>query len=164
MATVESYYLSMSFGDCRQKQSNVRYRLTTIAAQAWLNAADAAARAATTVGVLVTKVNALTDATLISWGVELESANDAAIYPVGDSGVYNFDKVSVQTKAGLKNYTSTIPARNDTAINVGADGVNVILTGAGASAAVTEFISAYEAVVLADNGLVPDITGMYIAQ
>lgn len=163
MATQLQYFLNMSFIDSRKKISNIRWRVDPTAGAAWLTAADAAAKAATPLGLLVTRTNALSDATLTDWGVELAAIDDGAIAPAADGGIYNFDKVTTQFKAGLKNYVTTIPARNDAVLNAATDGTTIIITGAGASAEVTNFITSYNAVVLADNGVAPEVTGMYVA-
>ena len=64
MATVTRYFANLTLGDSAQKRYNFRVRVTAVAGAAWLEAADAAARAATTVGVLFGKVVGLSDLTV----------------------------------------------------------------------------------------------------
>ena len=163
MATQSRYFANLTLGDSAQKRYNFRVRVTDVAGAAWLAGADPTARGATTIGVLFGKVAALTDLTLEKSSVTLEDIDDAFAFPDANSNLYGFDKLAIATKAGLKNYTVSLPGRDDAAYNVGTDGIEVIISGAGATAATTEFITAYEAVVLADNGEVPNVTGIRVA-
>lgn len=163
MATVTRYFANLTLGDSAQKRYNFRVRVTTVAGAAWVAAATPVLRAATTVGVLFGKVIALSDLTIEKSSVTMEDVDDTFGFPDPNDNLYGFDKLGIAMKAGLKNYTVTLPGRDDAAYNVAPDGIEVLIEGAGASAATTEFITAFEAVVLADNGEVPDITSIRVA-
>lgn len=163
MAAVTRHYANLTLGDSASKRYNFRIRVNSTDGQAWLEAADPSARAATDIGVMFGKVMALTALNLEKSSVTLEDTDDAFAFPAPDSNIYGFDKLATQLKAGLKNYTLTIPGRDDAAYNVSPDGLTVLIDGAGASAATTEFITALEAVMLADNGDTVNVQGMRVA-
>jgi len=81
---------------------------------------------------------------------------------IGDMLRTDFDKINVGYKAGTDRYTVTIPGRDDAAYNVGGDGVTIIIAGAGASAATTDFVDAFNTTVEGKNGLAGIVEKMYI--
>jgi len=162
MAQVAQYWAVMSIGDSRQKFAPVRVRLLDADATAWLAAIGYAAKAATEAGQLMDAIAALSAGTVFERGVESSFIDDAAAFPAADDNVYNFDKINVGHKAGLDRYTMTIPSRDDAAYNVASDGVTIIIAGAGASAATTDFVDAFNTTVEGKNGTASVVEKMYI--
>lgn len=158
MAMQERYIGKLALIDSTGKSSTIEVRITSTAATEWLTAVGAA-KDATALGTFFTRAAAMSGATDYQQSVELVREDDAASLP-GD-GVFNFDKFAVSYKAGLDNYTLTIPARLLSAVSLADDGVTVVTGGAGA---VDNFISSFEGVVLAKNGAVPDVTKVRVSQ
>lgn len=164
MALVEQYVGSVKIGDSRQQFTTFEIRLVAADAVAWLDAVGPALKAATDVGALFGAIIGLTAGTVFEFGVKDNIVDDAAAFPAPDDNVYNFDKISVGYKAGTDRYTVTIPSRDDAAYNVATDGVTVVISGAGASAATTAFVSAFNTTAQGKNGLAGVIEKMYIAR
>lgn len=159
MAAVTRYMYSLTVIDSQRKLSTFQIRVNEVDAAAWLEAADETARGATDIGVFQTRILALTAANFVSSGVQLLVEDDAYAAPAADDNVYHFDKLTVGYKVGLRNYVVTIPARDDAAYTVANNGVEVILSGGGAAAAITNFIASFEAVAYDVNGDGPvDVT------
>lgn len=153
MAIQTKYYLSLSVIDSARKVSNVRLQIDPTEGAAWLAAADAPARALTDVGVFMTRIAAMSRGNVWAQGVYMEDVDDARAIPSEDAHIFNFDKFTVGYKAGLDNYVMTVPARQNT-FDMNSDGVNVN-TGAGATPAVTDFITSFEALIVPKNGQTP---------
>lgn len=164
LALVEQYFGFLKIGDSRQSFTTIEIRLTDADAVAWNAAIGAAAKAATEAGVLFAAIEGLTAGTVFERGVRSAIVDDAAAFPAADDNVYNFDKINVGLKAGLDRYTVTIPSRDDTAYNVAADGVTVIISGAGASEATTDYVDAVADAVEGKNGSPATVEKMYISQ
>lgn len=164
MAMVAEYWGKVAIGDSRQNITDFRVRLVDADAAAWLAAIGFAAKAATDAGVLMAAVGGLTAGTVFSYAVESSYVDDAAAFPAPDDNVYNFDKINVGFKAAMDRYTVTIPSRDDTAYNVGGDGVTVIISGGGASAATTDFVAAFNTSVEGKNGSAATVEKMYISR
>jgi hypothetical protein len=162
MALVEQYFGFLKVGDSRQKFTTVEIRLQTADALAWNAAIGAAAKAATQAGVLMAAIEGLTAGIAFERGVRSTIVDDAAAFPAPDDNVYNFDKINVTLKAGLDRSTVTIPARDDAQYNVASDGVTVIISGAGASAATTAYVAAVADAVQGKNGDPAVVEKMYI--
>lgn len=164
MAMVAEYWGKIAIGDSRQNITDFAVRLVDADAAAWLAAIGFAAKAATDAGQLMAAVAGLSAGTPFSYAVENKWVDDAAAFPAPDDNVYNFDKINVGFKAAMDRYTVTIPSRDDTAYNVGGDGVTVIITGAGASAATTDFVAAFNTSVEGKNGTAATVEKMYISR
>lgn len=162
MAVTSQYFAVIDLIDSRKQISTVRTRVKSADAVAWLGAANAAARDGTTVGALFASIAGLSSAVVNKKYVSLEDESDAPA-PVPDDNVYNFDKLGTSFAGGIDNYSSSIPARKDTAYNVGTDGVTVVI-GAGATAETTEYITRFNAVVLAKNGQSGTVTKMTVTR
>lgn len=162
MATVSSYWASVSGRDSRNKSVDISVRVNETDAQAWLTAADATARGLTDVGVLLNKLLGLSGIFAYKRWVSLIDEADNVTHPPADDNIYNFDKLAVSYKAGIDHYVLTIPGRLDTAYNVADDGVDVIISGAGASAATTDLITAFNATVKGKNGSDAVVERIYV--
>lgn len=163
MAIQSSYFAVAEFIDSRSQSSAVRVRIPKAKADLWYNAADATARAATDVGLLFNALNGLSSAYMYKTYVVLEDEQDAPAVPAPDSNIYNFDKLGVSFRAGLDNYSMTIPARSDANYTVNTDGVSVIL-GATGTAQVQDFVTRFQANVLAKNGGTPVVTKITVVR
>lgn len=162
MAIVAEHWAVVQIGDSRQQVTDFRIRLRDADALAWLAALGFAAKEATEAGQLMAAVQGLTAGTLFSSGVQEIFVDDAAVFPPANDNVYNFDKINVGYRAGTDRYTVTIPSRDDAAYNVGDDGVTIIISGAGASAATTDFVDNFNTTVEGKNGLNALVEKMYI--
>lgn len=128
-------------------------RISQVSAQSYVAAADAAARAATTVGVLIAKASDLTNGVFLSADVKYGEIEDTAVAPDISDGVFRFDKFAFKYDAGLKNYQVSIPGRDMGAVTLESDGISLLLTD---GAAVQDFVDALTAIGLGDNGHVID--------
>jgi hypothetical protein len=143
----------------RPKIANFETRVTGASVAAFVDAADHAARLATTLGVLYTKTNALSIGVPKSWGVKYVEVDDAAVPPSASAGVYPFDKFAAQLIAGGINSQITIPARKDSAVVFESDGISLELDD---GAAVEDWISAFEAVALSEDLVAPNVQRMFV--
>jgi hypothetical protein len=146
----------------REKVSNITFFVKTAAVTAYNAAADDAARDATLIGALVTAVGAMTKGVLKSIDVGFVYGTGEAP-PAANTFTFPFDKFLVQSQdiVNGKAVTSSIPARLNTSVNVGSDGISVIIDGAGETDEVSAYIIAYEGVVLSNDSndlLVDQIT------
>jgi len=155
MATIKKGRLSLGFymSDTNPKtKSNkvakVDYWVAAAAVTAYNAAADDAARAATLIGELIA---ALENETI---GV-LKTVDAGFVYvqnlapPASDSGAYAFDKFLQSSRDVINGHavTTTIPARDMSGITLAPDGADIIITDTPYS----DFVSAYEAVVLSED-------------
>lgn len=103
MAEVEVFHASVQVGDGAKLLASGSMRVSPANARLYLAAANAAARAATDVGILLARMLATTRAagtqTWKKWSILSDFVNDAFVYPATDSGIYNSNKwkVTVQT-------------------------------------------------------------------
>lgn len=145
MALVDLHYAFVTFLDSRGKQSSVQFRVSSTDASAYYGALTQILKDATTVGQLLLSFEDLSAGVMLAKGIRLETIEDTAAPPAPDDNVYHFDKLLCHYRSGLKNHFLTIPARDDTAYSVAADGVTVILAD---GADVADFVSRFNAVVL----------------
>ncbi len=164
MAQVEQFVAYMKIGDSRQEYTTYEIRVLAADAAAWLAAIGYAAKEATDVGQMLLGVEQLTAGHPAERGVRSSFVDDTFTFPAPDDNVYNFDKISVGFRAGLDRYTVTIPSRDDAAYNVADDGVTVIISGAGASAATTQFVTKFNTSAAGKNGGAATVEKMYIAR
>jgi hypothetical protein len=143
----------------RNKIANFSTRVTGVSGKAYIDAADTAARAATTVGQLITATNALTLGIPQKWGVHFEEVDLAAVPPASSAGAYPFDKFAASLLASGENSQVTIPARKDSAVVFESDGVSLVLDD---GAAVEDWISAFETVALDEDLHAPNVERMFV--
>jgi len=155
MATVQENFLTISLlmsntnpKTRRQKISDIRWRVPEIVVTNYNSAADDAARAATAAGVLIAATLVLTKGVLKKVTVGSDYVDNAAVPPAPDTFTFPFDKFGVSFSADGENYVTSIPARDDTAVVVGGDGVSVDLTD---GANVEDWVTAFEAIVLSEE-------------
>lgn len=146
----------------RQKLSDISYRLPSVEITAYNAAADDAARAATIPGTLIAAVNALTRGVLKKVTAGFVYVDPAAVPPAPDTFTFPFDKFGISFAADGENYVSSIPARDDAAVNIGPDGVSVLITDPAWSAATEDFVTIFNDNVLSEEGAAVTITQMTI--
>lgn len=161
MAFIPSYYAGLTLGSSDQKLGTVRIRVSVADGQAWVAAADQAARDATKVGLLFASIVALTAATVHDYSVQLVAENDTFAFPAAEDNVFLFDKLTVGYRAALDRYTITIPARDGTAFEMESNGIDVVLDDADD---VADFIAQFEDTALAKNGSAPNVEYIKITQ
>jgi len=168
MATVKvgkvSHSLLMSNKNPKSKRpqvSTIEHYVPAAAVTAYNAVADDAARAATLIGALVTAEQNLSLGVTKSVSVGFDYVDNAALPPTVSEFAYAFDKVGTSFFADGEYYVSSIPARNDANITMSSDGITID-TGVGASAEVTAYIAAFNAVVLSEEGVAANIVSMNI--
>ena len=154
MALVDIHHAYVTFIDSRKKLSTVSYRVTAANANTYASAVTQILKDLTPVGVLLLRTEDLSAATMLKKGIILATIDDAAVPPDFDSDVFNFDKLAVHYLSGLKNYQVTIPSRDTTNYTMESDAIHVN-PGVGL---VDDYITAFEAVVLGDNGVAANVT------
>lgn len=149
MALVDLHYAFITFGDSRQKESTVEFRVTAADALAYFEALTQILKDATQLGLFFLSIEDLSAGTFRGKGVKLVTIDDAIGYPAPDDNLYNFDKLQVSYEADGWQYNMSIPNRDDTVYLVGTDGVTVRLDS---PAAVTDFVTRFATVVLSKYG------------
>lgn len=137
MAEIPVYEAFVTVKDSAKKSSTVTLRVDATDGKAYVAAADAAARAATKVGLLLAAVEPfmLSEGNLFDKGVKSSFRNDAWTQPAADLEYLNSNKLNIayQTlNGGLPERLGfSIPQRNTAAYSMETNGVNVnISTGA----------------------------------
>jgi len=169
LATVQQNFLERSWfmsntnpKTRRQKIATVRWRVPEVVVSNYLAAADDAARAATAAGQLVAAADDLSLGVGLKVTVGSAFVDDQAVPPAAEDFVFPFDKFGVSFRADGENYVSSIPARNDANVTISSDGISVIVTDPGWSAEVEAFITAFESIVLSEEGAAATITQITI--
>jgi len=142
---VEAY---ISFVDSRNKKSVHSIGVSAAAAVAYTAAANEAARAATTIGIYFAATVALSLGAPAERGIRYNTKDDALVVPAVDDEIFNFDKLTVGWSTGLKNYTTTIPARDMAAVEVVARNGDIDM----ATGAAQTWIQAFLDVAVDDAG------------
>jgi len=130
------------------KVASVSYYVTAASVTAYNAAADDAARAATTIGALLTTFQDLTLGVTKSVEVGFEYRSNLAA-PAADTFAFEFDKFLISSRDAVNNKAvkSSIPARKDSAIVIESDGTTVDITQPDMS----DYVTAYNAIVLSDS-------------
>jgi hypothetical protein len=147
----------------RPQRASIDHYVTAAAVTAYNAAADDAARAATLIGALISAENALSIGVHEKVDVGFSYVDNAAIPPAVSVMAYAFDKIGVSFFADGEYYVSSIPARSKdpAVVTLGSDGITID-TGAGASTEVTDYIAAFNAVVLSEELVAGTVVGMNI--
>jgi hypothetical protein len=156
MALEDFHYAFIKIGDSRKKTTTVRFRVTAAEANEYFGAVTQILKDATDVGQLLLSVEDLSRGSMMGKGVELITLDDAVDFPGYDTDIFNFDKLGIHYNSGFDNYQMTIPARDSTNYTMESDGVHVNLT----LGLVDEFVTRFNAVVLAKNGGASTITSI----
>lgn len=168
MATVQENFIERSWfmsntnpKTRRQKLATVRWRVPEIVVTNYNAAADDAARAATAAGVLIAAADALSLGVGVKVTVGSAYVDNLAVPPEPSDFVFPFDKLGISYRADGENYVSSIPARDNSDITVGSDGISVIL-GTDGTAEVQAFVTAFESIVLSEENAAATITQITI--
>jgi len=145
----------------RPKTASVSHYVAAAAVTAYNAAADDAARAATLIGALIDAENALSKGVHVKVDVGFAYVDSAAIPPTVSEGAYPFDKFGISFAADGEYYVSSIPARLMTAVEMSSDGITVN-TGTGATTETTDYISAFNGVVLSEELVAATLVGMNV--
>lgn len=148
MALQDFHYAFVKLGDSRGKITEVRFRVSATDAAAYFTALTQILKDATPVGLLLADVELLSACSMMGKGVQLVTEDDAATFPGFDTDIFIFDKLAVHYSAGFDNYQVTIPGRDSSQYTMESDAVHVNP----ALGAVDDFITHFNAVVLAKNG------------
>jgi hypothetical protein len=135
-------------------------RIKEVSAQAYINAADSAARSASSVGTLIHQTNLLTLGTPMSWGISFDVEETTAVPPLVSDAAYPFDKFAVSLLAAGENSQVTIPARDMSVVTLETDGITV-QTGA---AIPDDWITAYEAIALDEDLNSPTVERIFVVR
>jgi hypothetical protein len=168
MATKAEYRLNISYmmSNINPKSgkpaiSTFSTRIKSVSAAAYFAAADDAARAATTVGALITATNALSKGIPQAWGVGLSVFDLAAVPPSAGADAYMFDKFAVALLAAGENSQLTIPARKMSAVTIETNGIDVELAD---GAAVAAFVTALETVGVDEDLNAETVQRMFVVR
>lgn len=132
MAEVMAYFAQLTVGDRAKKMSTWEMRVAAADAQAWIAAANTAARDATDAGLLIDSVfDVVGSSQYFSKNIVARAMNDAFIFPSGEAEVYNSNKINVSYStfnAGLpRNLQVTIPQREASSYELESNGINIVL-------------------------------------
>jgi len=148
MADIDFMKAYIVIQDSAAKKARVELRVGSTDAKAYVAAADTAARAATKVGLLLASVVALIQDTpdcIYAWGLDYGFLLDTFSPPVAEDKFYRSNKLKVDyvtTNASLPASGSfTIPMRDEGDINMESNGINVVITGAGQTAQISDLIA-----------------------
>lgn len=148
MADIDFMKAYIVVQDSAQKKARVELRISAADAQAYVAAANTAARAATKVGLLLESIEELildTPDCIYAWGVDYGFLLDTFSPPVPEDKFYRSNKLKVDyntTNAGLPATGSfTIPMRDESDINMESNGINVTKSGAGATAQILDLVA-----------------------
>jgi len=162
MAEVVGYRAGLTFGDSRNLLADVVWRINQTMFDAYDGAADAAARAATPLGLYMAGIAGLSSCALFERRIFKVIEIDNAVFPADTSMVFNFDKITTSLKAGIDNYTMTIPGRKNSVISTGmVDGIINIQVGT-RTAEVDAFITSLANGLIAKNGSQAIVQKMYV--
>jgi len=161
MALVDLHYAFVTFGDSRQKESTVQFRVTAADATAYFDSLTQILKDATELGLFFLSIEDLAEGTFRGKGVKLVTIDDAIDFPDPNDNIYAFDKLRVSYEAGGNNYGFSIPTRDDAVYIVGTDGITVDLT---TPTAVANFVTRFATVVLSKYGDPGEVTEIIVSQ
>lgn len=164
MALQDEYIGKVALGMSNRKSSTHRVRVKPAEGNAYIAAVTQTLKDGTPLGLYFLSVEDLSAGTLIAKGVELRTEDDAPDYPPANDKVWAFDKLNVSYQAGFDNGTVTIPGRDNTAYNMGPDGVTVIATGTGSTTKTADYVTRFNNVVVAKNNVDATFTRMWISK
>jgi hypothetical protein len=125
VANFTRYVLSITFKDGVQRDSVVSYYVLPAEAKAYFAAADKAARDASALGVLATKVKAMTLMFPVQVSVSIEDVTDPVTIPAVTT--LRGNKLAFAMRSGGRGLTTTIPGRDPASFEQGPDSLLVAL-------------------------------------
>jgi len=152
MAETATYIASVQVGDSAKKLGSASFIVAAADAKAYIAAADAAARLATDVGILLEAALGTTRADALSgwkkWSVQADFMNSLFEFAGPDDAIYNSNKWKVTfstTNAGLPAIdTVYIPEYLVTGVVMSSDGISADLS----DEPIAAFVAAFEATAL----------------
>lgn len=126
MAVFTRYILSIDFIDGVERHSIASYYVKAAEAQAYFAAANLAARQASALGVLATKIEAMSLMFPVSVSVSIEDVTDPVIIPAVTT--LRGNKLAFAMRSGGRGLTTTIPGRDPSTFTQGANSLIVDLT------------------------------------
>jgi hypothetical protein len=145
MAEVAVYHASVQVGDSAKRLGSFTVRVSASSAKAYVAAADAAARAATVIGILLDDAFDLMDIDAATgwkkYSVESSFISDAFAFPASDADLYLSNKWKITyatTNAGIPVVESIYMPVRATDLPMESNGINLDLT----TTAVDNFIAA----------------------
>jgi len=147
MSLIDRPYVSVSILDGVGRTSVWQAYITLAEAQAYVAAANQAARDATAVGVLVAKLTAIINGAIAATSVCLSVVNTAP-GNVADT-VLRGDKWEFFFQADGRNYVFTVPTRDDAAMTQSPNSLGIALDD---PTAMADFVSQYNTVARSING------------
>jgi len=149
MAEVATYIASVQVGDSARRLGSASFIVSAADAQAYIAAANAAARLATDVGVLLDAALEISRATGSNfwkkWSIQADFLNDAFVYPGAEDGIYISNKWKVTfstTNAGIPAVdTVYIPEYLVAGVEMDSDGISATLDEAPVDAFVNAFLA-----------------------
>jgi hypothetical protein len=126
MAIFTRYIFSVTLRDGVSRDSVVSYYVLPAEAQFYFDAADQAGRLATGLGILGTRVQAMSDMALVSVSCSIEDLTDPVALPAVT--VLRGNKLAFSTRAGGRGLTTTLPGRKPASFVQGANSLEVSLT------------------------------------
>jgi len=160
-----TWYMSDKIpGKPTNKTSTTEHYVSAGDAAAYVAAADDAARLATNVGILIAAENALSLGVTLKVDVATSFVNSLAFPPGSEDFVYSFDKIGVSFRADGESYVSSIPGRvkDNAVVGISADGININIDGAAMTTEVSDYIEAFNTVVLSEENAAVTIVGMNV--
>lgn len=147
MAEVATYIASVQLGDSARRLGSASFVVAAADAAAYIAAANAAARLATDVGILLDAAVKVTRATgqqyWKKWSIQADFLNDAFVYPPVSDAIYITNRWKVTfstTNAGIPAIdTVYIPEYLVTGVLMDGDGVSADLT----DAPILDFVNAF---------------------
>lgn len=146
------YFAQWAGIDSRKKVTARTVRVSPTDAEAWLDAADDAARQATDVGLLIAGFEDHSNASTVYRRVIKADDFPDAIPPSDEAGAFNFDQFRVTFQADGRRQGFTVPARDNSSVNFSSDGFTVEIEGAGAEQATLDWVAAIEGALLGIDG------------
>lgn len=125
MAFGLQYFAELGFADSRGKHTNRRFVVDATEAEAWLDAADEAARLVTPLGAWLEDVTLHSACEILYFSVTKADVEETITYPDDELGVFNFDQFLVSYAINGKGRNFTIPGRSMVAVNMASDGITV---------------------------------------
>lgn len=144
----EYYVAEQTFVDGIKRAFSQKWHVTQANAEAWLTAADHAARDATNVGLLFAAERGMTDGVLTGQRVFLQYEPNT-VAPAADT-ILRGNKLSIAVGSNTHTYVSTIGARKASAFTQGVDSLICSLT---TPAAMATYVAAVESFALSPYDL-----------
>lgn len=145
MAEIPVYFASVQVGDSAKHLGSFSVRVSASSAKAYVAAADAAARAATVIGIMLDDAFDLMDINPSTgwkkYSVESSFISDAFAFPAADADLYLSNKWKITystTNAGIPAVESIYMPCRATDLPMESNGINLDLT----TTAVDNFIAA----------------------